>query len=107
MTPRRTREQWAALMFAFGRSNQSTAAFCEARGLTLATFRWWRSQLRRGGASATAIEPVRMLSVEVSGAQRQVEGPVVVSFSGLEVCVQLGADVDYIAELVAKLRSRC
>ena len=107
MTPRRTREQWAALMFAFGRSNQSTAAFCAARGLTLVTFRWWRSQLRRGGVSAGAIEPVRMLSVEVSGAQRWAEGPVVVSFSGLEVCVQLGADVDYVAELVAKLRSRC
>jgi hypothetical protein len=94
-------------MFAFDRSNQSTATFCATRGLTLATFRWWRSQLRRGGASVTAIAPVRMLSVEVSGAQRSAEGPVVVSFSGLEVCVQLGADVDYIAELVAKLRSRC
>jgi hypothetical protein len=48
-----------------------------------------------------------MLSVEVTGSRRQPDEPVVVSFSGLEVRVELGADVEYVAELVAKLRSRC
>ena len=107
MTRRRTRKQWSTLMLTFGRSNQSAPAFCATRGLTLATFRWWRSQLRRNGGSAGAIEPVRMLSVEVTGSRRQPDEPVVVSFSGLEVRVELGADVEYVAELVAKLRSRC
>jgi hypothetical protein len=107
MNPRRTREQWSALMLAYERSNQSVRAFCMTRGLALATFRWWRSQLRRDGGSSTAIEPVRMLAVEAMGPRRQVEGPVVVAFAGLEVRVQLGADVDYIAGLVAALRPQC
>ena len=107
MTQRRTREQWSAVVFTYDRSSQSAEAFCTARGLTLATFRWWRSRLRRGAGSVAAIEPVRMLSVEVTGPLRQVERPVVVSFAGLRVRVHLGADVEYVADLVAKLRSRC
>ena len=48
-----------------------------------------------------------MLSVEVAGALRPVEEPVVLLFSGLEVRVHFGADAEYVAELVARLRSRC
>jgi ABC-type Fe2+-enterobactin transport system substrate-binding protein len=107
MTQRRTREEWLALSLAYERTSQSGPVFCARHGLTLATFRWWRSQLRRDGVPALATEPVRMLSVDVTGAQRPVEAPVVVSLAGLEVRVQLGADVEYVAELVAKLRSRC
>jgi hypothetical protein len=110
MTQRRTREEWLALSLAYERSSQSGPVFCARHGLTLATFRWWRSQLRRDGVPALVTEPVRMLSVDVVGdprPQRPVEAPVVVSFAGLDVRVQLGADVEYVAELVAKLRSRC
>lgn len=107
MTQRRTREQWLALMLVYERANQSAPVFCAKHGVRLTTFRWWRSQLRRDAGRGRAIEPVRMLSVEVTKALRQVEEPVVVSFGGLEVRVHLGADVEYVAELVAKLRSRC
>ena len=107
MTQRRTRDQWLALSLAYDRSNQSAPVFCARHGLTLGTFRWWRSQLRRDGGPVDAIEPVRMLSVEVAGALRPVEEPVVLLFSGLEVRVHFGADAEYVAELVARLRSRC
>ena len=58
-----------SLVATFERSTLPAAKFCSARGLTLATFRWWRSELRRGGAPVAAMEPVRLLSVDVAEAR--------------------------------------
>ena len=77
------------------------------RGLTLATFRWWRSELRRGGAEATAAEPVRLLAVEVADPRLAGAAPVVVAFSGAEVRADVGTDPSYLGALVAEIRSRC
>jgi hypothetical protein len=106
MGAHRTREQWLTLVVAFERSGQSAAAFCASRGLTLSTFRWRYSQLRRGAASAAKPDGMRLLAVEVAGA-RPTGAPVVIAFSGIEVRAEVGADVGYVAALVAGLRSRC
>lgn len=107
MRARRTREQWVSLVAMFERSALSAARFCAVRGLTLATFRWWRSELRRGGALATAAEPVRLLAVEVAEPRIAGAAPVVVAFSGVEVRAVLGTDPGYLGALVAEIRSRC
>ena len=106
MASRRTRQQWVSLMATFEGSNLSAAKFCAVRGLTLATFRWWRSQLRRGGMTA-ALEPVRLLAVDVAEPPIAVAASVVVVFSGLEVRAEVGTDPGYVGALVAELRARC
>lgn len=94
-------------MATFERSTLSAGRFCAVRGLTLATFRWWRSELRRGGAEATAAEPVRLLAVEVADPRLAGAAPVVVAFSGVEVRADVGTDPSYLGALVAEIRSRC
>ena len=108
MGERRTREQWATLVAAFGRSSQGAAAFCASRGLTLSTFRWWCSQLRPQEESTSGEEPVRLLAVDVARSFRAGSSPVVViAFAGLEVRADAGTDVRYLAALVSELRAAC
>ena len=107
MGERRTREQWGTLVAAFGRSSQSTAAFCASRGLTLSTFRWWCSQLRPREGSTSVEEPVRLLAVDVPGRFKAGPSPVVIAFAGLEVRADAGTDARYLAALVSELRAAC
>jgi len=109
MAQRRTREQWTALVLAFDRTSQTAAVFCAARGVTLSTFRWWRSQLRKADevVGGSVGEPVRLLAIDVAGPVRTPTGPVVIAFAGLEIRTEVGVDVGYVAALVAELRTRC
>jgi hypothetical protein len=96
---RRTREQWAADVAAFEGAKVPLERFCAVRGIAPSTLRWWRWRLRRE-------EGIRLLPVEVVGdvaAERGAE-PLVVAFSDVELRVHVGADVDYVAALVARLR---
>ena len=51
---RRTRGEWQAIMSRFERSGQGRREFCEAEGLVLGTFSWWRTELGRSGAAEPA-----------------------------------------------------
>lgn len=51
---RRTRGEWRAIMSRFERSGQGRREFCEAEGLVLGTFSWWRSELGRSGPVGAA-----------------------------------------------------
>ncbi|MDE0488923.1 MAG: IS66 family insertion sequence element accessory protein TnpB [Chloroflexota bacterium] len=51
---RRSRAEWQAILSRFERSGQGRREFCEAEGLVLGTFSWWRTQLGRSGAGGTA-----------------------------------------------------
>jgi hypothetical protein len=111
MAMRRTREQWAAMVATFERSKQSVEQFCAARQLAPATLRWWRWQLRETGARASrGRDVVRLVSVDVVGARAETEAAsarIEISVSGTEIRFGVGADVDYVAALVASLRARC
>ena len=52
---RRTRGEWRAIMSRFERSGQGRREFCEAEGLVLGTFSWWRTELGRSGPGGSAL----------------------------------------------------
>jgi len=52
---RRTRGEWQAIMSRFERSGQGRREFCEAEGLVLGTFSWWRREFGRSGAGGSAL----------------------------------------------------
>ena len=65
---RRSASDWRALMQDFSRSGETRVQFCERHGLTLSTFAWWRSHLRRESAavSNTTSAPASALFVELA-----------------------------------------
>ena len=52
---RRTRGEWRAIVSRFERSGQGRREFCEAEGLVLGTFSWWRRELGRSGPGGSAL----------------------------------------------------
>jgi len=103
---RRTREQWATLIAAFENTDQPAVRFCGRRGISPRTFAWWRWQLRHTAPPSRRDDDVKLLSVDVVAAGDAV-GPtsrVVIAIAEVEVRVDVGVDVDYVAALVARLR---
>jgi hypothetical protein len=54
--PRRTPEQWQALVNQWQSSAQSAARFCDAQGIGYASFCSWRKRLAGDQASPTAAD---------------------------------------------------
>jgi hypothetical protein len=106
---RRSREEWAAIVAEFARSGESVAKFAARRRLRLSSLKWWCWRLR--GASAAAAEAsseVRLVPVEVVGlAAHGGARPIELTVVGVEMRVDVGTDVTYVAALVGELRSRC
>jgi hypothetical protein len=101
---RRTREQWAAIVAAFEETNQPVAQFCGRRGIQPKTFAWWRWRLRDTGRRARRSDGgVKLLPVDVVE-HDAVVGCVVVAMESLEVRFDVGADIEYVAALVARLQ---
>jgi hypothetical protein len=99
---RRTREQWAAMIAAFEKTKQPVERFCAKRGIRPKTFAWWRWQLR-DTAPRSRSNDVKLLAVDVvAGTAR--DARVVIAVADYEVRIDVGADVDYVAALVARLR---
>jgi hypothetical protein len=103
MHARKSRSEWLAIIGAFEQSGKSHEAFCSARGLSVGSFRAWLYRLRAARATATEIT---LVPVEMT---RAVATPsdLVVTVAGVEVRVAIGADVSYVAGLIAELRERC
>ena len=80
--------------------------FCAERGLRVGTFRGWLYRLQRVArepSGSLALLPVQVTTPE----PRHVPSVVVVAVADVEVRVAIGADVGYVAGLVAELRARC
>ena len=92
-------------MSAFEASGEAGAAFCRRHHINVGSFSFWRWKIRQPVSRAPA--RVELLPVAIVGAPRAAAPrTVVVSLSGIELQV-LGADADYVAELVLAIRSRC
>jgi hypothetical protein len=105
MQARKSRSEWSAIIKAFGRSSMSHEEFCSERRLNLGTFRVWLYRLRRETSAPPA---VTLLPIEVTPAAPPcLSTDVVIAVAGLELRVPIGADIQYVAGLVAELRSRC
>jgi hypothetical protein len=96
---RRTREQWAEVVAAFDGAGVPLERFCAVREIAPSTMRWWRWQLRRAAG-------MKLLPVEVVGDAALDSGcsRVVIMLSDIELRVDVGADVEYVATLVTRLR---
>ena len=109
MRARRSRDEWATIIRAYDRTDESQRAFCAQRRLNLATFRWWRCTLQNSSAAAAPAD-VQVLPVEVvAPGEREPRfepGHIVIAAGGAEICVAVGTDARYVAALVAELR-RC
>jgi hypothetical protein len=110
MRARRSPEQWSAFLNELSGSGESVESFCRRRGIRRSTLYWWRwklGALRRRPGGDTAI---RLLPVAVS-AGISLEPPaarvIVIHVADLQVQVESGTDVAYVASLVAAIRSRC
>jgi putative transposase len=71
---RRSASEWRALLRAFAQSGMTRTQFCEHHGLSLSTFAWWRSHLRRESTavSQTTPAPASALFVELAQAEQTV-----------------------------------
>jgi len=103
---RRSREQWAGIIEQFEHSGESAEHFCARRRLKAATLRWWRSRLRAGEGRERA--PVGLVAVDVANVDRPAPLMAVrLTVADVSLEFAVGADVTYVAGLVAELRSRC
>jgi hypothetical protein len=105
MHARKSRGDWSTIIKAFERSGESHEEFCSARGLNVGSFRGWLYKLRAARATSSDIT---LLPVEVATPVAPLApSTIVVGVADIEVRVAIGADVGYVAALVAELRSRC
>ena len=95
-TTKKSQDEWLRLARAWEASGLSQRAFCQKHKLKLATFGYWRARYLR------AEEPSEVfvrLSPEVE------ERWVKLRWAGVEL--EVAADVDFVAALLAKLGTRC
>lgn len=52
--PRRSEQEWRAVMAQFARSGLGSEVFCAREGIAPSTFWGWRSRLQRGGQAKAA-----------------------------------------------------
>jgi hypothetical protein len=101
---RRTREQWAALVAAFEQTNEQASRFCASRGIRAKPFAWWRWRLRDTSARPQRRDEVKLLPVAVVKRDAGSGTQLMVSVADVEILFDVGAEVDYIATLVARFR---
>jgi hypothetical protein len=101
---RRTREQWAALVATFERTDQAASRFCASRGIRVKTFAWWRWQLRKAIDGPRRGDAVRLLPVGLVEHDGGRDGRLTVAVGEVEIRFDVGVDVAYVAALVGRLR---
>jgi hypothetical protein len=110
MRARRTQDEWSALLDELSGSGESVESFCRRRGVRRSTLSWWRWKLGASPRSSGRDTAIRLLPVTVSPAlceEPSAARGIVVRMAGVQVQVEPGTDVAYVAALVEALRSRC
>lgn len=110
MRTRRSPEQWSAFLDELSGSGESVESFCRRRGIRRSTLYWWRWKLgasrgRPGRGTAIRLLPVAVspgISLEPPAARG-----IIIQVASLQVHVEPGTDVGYVAALIEALRSRC
>ena len=91
---------------------RSATEFCAERGIRPKTFGWWRWHLREELRARKQKEEIRLLPVKVAPAMAipacaACARYVAIVVGDVEVRIEVGTEVAYVATLVAELRSRC
>jgi hypothetical protein len=107
---RRSRREWTAIIEEFKGAGESHDGFCARRGVNVGSFRAWLYRLRNRDAKSkvarSATATLRLLPVRVRSSPLA-DGPIELLVRDVVVRVHVGADVQYVAELVTALASRC
>lgn len=103
MHARKSRKQWSKIITAFESSGQTHEAFCARHKLIVGTFRTWLYRLRAAAPAEIALLPVEVTTPPVAPEP----ATIVIDVAGIEIRIPIGADLQYVAGLVAELRARC
>ena len=97
------------MVAAFERSRSSMPEFCARHELVPRTFAWWRWRLGCDERSAKReTNDVRLVPVDVVKTTPEPRlNVVLLAVAGIEMHIEVGTDVVYVAALAAELRSRC
>ena len=90
---RRSASDWRALMRDFSQRGETRAQFCERHGLTLSTFAWWRSHLRRESAAVSNTTPTQTGALFVELAPDDDAKPIAAVATHWDVELELGSGV--------------
>ena len=90
---RRSASDWCALMRDFAQRGETRTQFCERHGLTLSTFAWWRSHLRRESAAVSNTIPALASALFVELAPEDEAKPIAVVATHWDVELELGRGV--------------
>jgi hypothetical protein len=108
MAVRRSRAQWSEMLSRFEASGEPMARFCARHRLSPGTFAWWRWRLRDEQPDGAERGEVRLVAVDIPTAPAaDAASTIRIGLGALDVHVEVGTDVAYVAALVDALRSRC
>jgi hypothetical protein len=110
MRARKSPKQWSALLDELSGSGESVESFCRRRGIRRSTLYWWRWKLGASRRSSGTDTAIRLLPVSISaGSLSELHDSrgIAIHIAGVQVHVETGTDVAYVAALVEALRSRC
>ena len=103
---RRTRSWWRDTVARWKRSGLSGREFAELEGVSERTLSWWSSTLRRGTRAERGLHETAITPIEIALPATTVAHHVEIAIEGAVVRVEVGADVDYVCELVRRLAAR-
>jgi hypothetical protein len=104
-----TQEKWASRIAAWKTSGKSQREFTEAEGLSMSSFRWWSSQLRKMelGVTSSSTKPTKIGMARVvraeSRATRDTESRVFIEVAGTRITVERGFDGALLRAVVSTL----
>lgn len=101
----RPRSWWRQTVARWKRGGLTAAEFAEEEGVSERTLRWWSSTLRRGTrAERGSVETIALAPIEIEVPRRAATSArVEIEVGGAVVRVEVGADVEYVCELVRRL----
>lgn len=100
---KRRREQWRQIVKDYEACGLSATEFARREGLNANTFSWWRSELRKeAGVAGT---PRLTLVAVPASIPHPVAEPIVIRLpDGIELCVPVGTEPDWVGRLADALR---
>jgi transposase len=106
MSPHRGREFWERVVAELEQSGLTHEEFARERRLNVGSLRRWLYRLRRErGSTAMRVLPVRVETL--LGVHGRTSDVVEIDVAGTVLRVAVGTDVEYVTELLARLRDRC
>ena len=111
MERRKNRAKWAAIITALDASGENVERYCARRRIKRRTLQWWRWNLGREGVAPARASSVQLIPVDVVESARNADGgslsAIELSLGDLAMRFRVGTEPEYVASLVAALRSRC